>query len=65
MPDSSFLTAILPPGCPELLRAGYRICWPGEEREWVWDGATWVLGARMAFDGGDHWLEPDELEEAA
>lgn len=62
---SSFLVGLRPPE-PEaqLPRVGQRVRWPGDDREWVWDGQEWV-GLRTAFDGGDAWEDPDAEREAA
>jgi len=59
-----FLVPILPPDLRGSPRPGRRIRWPGEDREWVWDGEAWVTVSRQ-FDGGDVWRDEDDLEQAA
>lgn len=47
---------------PERPRVGQRLRWPGDDREWVWNGEEWI-GTRTAFDGGDAWADPDFLKD--
>jgi hypothetical protein len=53
-----FLASLIPPEeTPFLPRRGQRARWPGDDRDWVWDGERWV-GTRTEFHGGDMWDEP-------
>lgn len=47
---------------PERPRVGQRLRWPGDDREWVWNGEEWI-GTRTTFDGGDAWADPDFLKD--
>lgn len=38
---------------------GQVVFWPGDDREWIWNGSEWI-GTRTAFDGGDAWEGDDE-----
>ena len=50
-----YLTSLLPPDAGSVPRVGRRVSWPGDAREWVWDGERWIPTGDGEFDGGDLW----------
>lgn len=60
-----YLVQLAPPGHLAELRGAKVLRWPGDDREWRWNGRAWI-GVRTRFAGGDAWRDDDEgLEEDA